>query len=84
MSKQLSIRLDDDVHRELSTEARHRGVGLATYLRDLAATDARAVRQARIREESRHVGEAYRTNEEARVFYDQTGSPDPDALAGKQ
>jgi len=82
MSKQLSIRLDDDVHRELSTQARHRGVGLATYLRDLAAADARAARQARIREESRHVGDLYRTNAEARAFYDENGSPDSDALAG--
>lgn len=80
MSKQLSIRLDDAVHRELSAAARLRGVGLATYLRELAAGEARSVRVARIRAESRHVGEAYTANAEARAFYDVTGLPDPEVL----
>lgn len=77
MSKQLSIRLDDAVHRELADQARLRGVGLATYLRDLANADARSVRQVRIREESRLVGARYAVDPEARAFYDATGTPDP-------
>lgn len=77
MSKQLSIRLDDDVHRELEVSARGRGVGLATYLRDLASAHAKEIRRARIRAESRRVGEHYRTRPEARELYDTWGAPDP-------
>jgi predicted DNA-binding protein len=70
MSKQLSIRLDDAVHQELEADARARGVGLSTYLRDLAAEHARDVRRARIRAESERVGKLYRTSAQARDFYD--------------
>ena len=77
MSKQLSIRLDDDVHRELEEEARGRGVGLATYIRDLAAAQAREIRRVRIRAESSRVGELYRAQAEVREFYDTWGTPDP-------
>jgi hypothetical protein len=77
MSKQLSLRLDADVHRVLEAEAKERGVGLATYLRDLATAHAREIRRARVREESQRVGELYRTQQEAREFYDTWGSPDP-------
>ncbi len=77
MSKQLSIRLDDDVHRELEADAREHGVGLATYLRDLAAAHAKEIRRTRVRQESRRVGALYRTQNEARELYDTWGSPDP-------
>ncbi len=77
MSKQLSIRLDDDVHRELEGDAKGKGVGLATYLRDLATVHAKEIRRARIRAESRRVGEIYRTSNEARELYDTWGAPDP-------
>ncbi len=80
MSKQLSIRLDDDVHRELEEDARGRGIGLATYLRDLAAAHAKEIRRARIRAESRRVGELYRARSEARDLYDTWGAPDPSVV----
>ncbi len=83
MSKQLSIRLDDDVHRELEAEARGHGVGLATYLRDLAAAHAKQVRRARIREESRRVGQLYHARNEAHELYDTWGTPDPDVFDTK-
>jgi GNAT superfamily N-acetyltransferase len=80
MSKQLSIRLDDNVHRELETAARAQGVGIATYLRDLAANQAKQVRRLRIRAESARVGALYAAGQpEAREFYDAWGAPDPDA-----
>jgi hypothetical protein len=77
MSKQLSIRLDDEVHRELEQDAKEHGVGLATYLRDMAAAYAKEIRRARIRAESQRVGELYRNQAETREFYDTWGSPDP-------
>jgi predicted transcriptional regulator len=80
MSRQLSIRLDDEVHRELEEDARVRGVGLATYLRDLAAAHAKEVRRARIRAESQRVGELYHARTDVRDFYDTWGAPDPDVF----
>ena len=72
--------MDDEVHRELDEDARARGVGLATYLRDLAAARAKAVRGARIRAESRRVGQLYRERAEVSEFYDTWGAPDRDIL----
>jgi hypothetical protein len=80
MARQLSIRLDDSVHRELEQDARAQGVGLATYLRDLAASHAQEVRRARIRAESQRVGELYRARTDVREFYDTWGAPDPEVF----
>jgi hypothetical protein len=43
----ISIRLDDDVRDELEVQARSRGIGVATLLRDLATGAAREARRAR-------------------------------------
>jgi hypothetical protein len=51
----ISIRLDTDVRETLEAEARAQGIGLATYLRQLAAKAARDVRRARIRASSANV-----------------------------
>ena len=45
MPAPISIRLDDEVRATLEAEARSRGVGLATYLRQIAAEAARNVRR---------------------------------------
>jgi hypothetical protein len=47
MGVPISIRLDDDVRDELETQARSRGVRLATLLRDLATEAAREARRLR-------------------------------------
>ena len=52
VSAPISLRLDPDVRETLETEARAQGLGLASYLRQLAAKAARDVRRARIRAES--------------------------------
>jgi hypothetical protein len=56
MPLRISIRLDDETRRTLATEARARGIGLATYLREIATVAARRLRRERIREQSRAVG----------------------------
>jgi hypothetical protein len=80
MSAPISIRLDDDVRATLETEARARGVGLATYLREIAAEAARDVRRVRIRAQSVAVGQAAAERPEAGSFYRDWGTPttDPD------
>lgn len=76
----MSIRLDDGVHQELEADAKAHGVGLATYLRALAAAHAKELRRLRIRAESSRAGELYRTRADAQLFYDTIGSPDPGVL----
>ena len=49
MGAPVSVRLDDDVRRTLEGEAKDRGVGLATYLRQIAAEAARDARRKHIR-----------------------------------
>jgi hypothetical protein len=61
MSSPISIWLDAEVRKTLEAEAKAQGIGLASYLRQLAAKAARDVRGARIRAGSlavaRHVAE---------------------------
>ena len=75
----ISIRLDDDVRHELEGQARSRGIGLATLLRELAAQAAREIRRARIRAASGAVGRRVDNSPDARAFYDGWGTPDVDA-----
>ena len=75
MASPVSIRLDEDVQATLESAAQARGVGLSTYLRDLASAEARRLKRARIREQSRAVGEAVAASPEARAFYDDWGTP---------
>lgn len=75
MPSPVSIRLDPDVHATLQAAAEARGVGLSTYLRELAAEEARRVKRARIREQSAAVARAVADSPAARAFYDEWGTP---------
>jgi hypothetical protein len=79
MPAPISVRLDDDVRATLEAEARTRGIGLATYLRQIAAEAARNVRRARIRAQSAVVGRTVAAQPEARSFYQDWGTPTTDA-----
>lgn len=79
MGVPISIRLDDDVREELESQARARGIGLATLLRDLAADAAREARCARIRQASAAIGAHVATSAEGRAFYEDWGTPRTDA-----
>jgi predicted transcriptional regulator len=73
MGAPISIRLDDDVRGELEAQARTRGVGLATLLRELAAAAARDAKRARIRAQSEAVGKFVKEDENAARFYEDWG-----------
>ena len=75
MTTPISIRLDPDVRDTLEAEARIRGIGLSSYLRDLAKQAARDVRRARIRAESEKVAAYVAQNPEAKAFFDDWGTP---------
>jgi hypothetical protein len=70
MAAPVSVRLDDDVRATLEADAKLHGIGLATYLRNLATDRAKLVRKASIRAESRRVAEHNRDNPDAQEFYD--------------
>jgi GNAT superfamily N-acetyltransferase len=74
----ISVRLDDDVRTTLEAEAKSRGIGLATLLRQLAAEAAREVRRKRIHAQSEAVGHYVAANPEAREFYEFWGTPKTD------
>ncbi len=74
----VSVRLDDDVRDELEAQARSRGIGLATLLRDLAAEAAREARRARIYRASAAIGDRVATDPAARAFYEAWGTPRAD------
>jgi len=73
MSAPISVRLDEDVRRELEAEARGRGIGLATLLRELAAGAARDARRARIRAQSAAVAAFVKEDDDAARFYEDWG-----------
>jgi predicted transcriptional regulator len=75
MGAPVSLRLDDEVHHELESLARQRGIDLETLLCELAATAAREARTARIREESAAVARYVRSSPEAQAFYEDWGTP---------
>jgi hypothetical protein len=79
MGVPISIRLDDDVRDELEAQARLRGVGLATLLRDLATEAAREGRRRRIREASAEIGRHVATSAAGQAFYEAWGTPRADA-----
>ena len=62
----------------LERDAAAHGVGLATYLRDLATVRAHEVRKAAIRSASKRLGERVLASREAAEFYDEIGSSAPD------
>lgn len=75
MAAPVSIRLDDDVRAVLEAEAHACRVGLSTYLRRLAAEEARRLRRERIRRQSEAVGERAASSPEAAGFYEDWGTP---------
>ena len=75
MSSPISVRLDDHVQATLESAAKERGIGLSTYLRDLASEDARRIHKARIRAQSESVGRYVATSPEASEFYADWGTP---------
>ena len=79
MGVPISIRLDDDVREELDVQARLRGIGLATLLRDLATDSARAARRARILHDSAAVGAHVAVSATGQAFYQEWGTPRADA-----
>jgi hypothetical protein len=72
----ISVRLAPDVRATLEAEAKAQGIGLASYLRQLAAKAARDVRRARIRADSAAVARHVATNPDAREFMADWGTPD--------
>ncbi len=64
---------------ELEAQARSRGIGLATLLRDLATEAAREARRSRIRQASAAIGTHVATSAEGRAFYEEWGTPRADA-----
>lgn len=79
MGLPISIRLDDDVRAELEVQARERGIGLATLLRDIATGVAREARRSRIRQASSTIGAHVATSVDAQAFYEGWGTPRADA-----
>lgn len=78
MGVPISIRLDEDVRQELEDQARHRGIGLGTLLRELATQAASEARRARIRDASQTVARHVAGSAEARAFYEGWGTPNAD------
>jgi hypothetical protein len=76
MSAPISIRLDAEVRKTLEAEAKAQGIGLSSYLRQLAAKAARDVRRARIRAGSLAVARHVTENKAARDFVEDWGTPD--------
>ncbi len=78
MGAPISVRLDDDVRRELEDQARQQGIGLATLLRGLAAEAARDAKRRRIRAASAAVARYVASSSEAREFFEDWGTPTAD------
>jgi hypothetical protein len=75
MGRPISVRLDEDFQSTLEEAAREQGIGLSTYLREVAAEEARRLWQERIRAQSRAVGAYVASSGEARAFYGHWGTP---------
>ena len=75
MSHPVSVRLDEEVQATLEEAAKARGIGLSTYLRELALDEAKRIRRERIRAQSRRVGTYIAVSPEGRAFYADWGTP---------
>ena len=75
MGTPVSIRLDDDIQAMLETAARARGIGLATYVREIATAEAKRVRKERIREQTKAVAAYVASNKEGQEFFEDWGTP---------
>jgi hypothetical protein len=76
MTAPISVRLDDDVRATLEGEAKTRGIGLATFLRQLAADAARDVRRKHIRAASAAVARHIAETPDATEFDEFWSNPD--------
>lgn len=74
MGKPISVRLEAQIQSTLEAAARARGIGLSTYLRELAEREATRVRRERIRAQSAAVGAYVAGSVEGRAFYE-AGAP---------
>ncbi len=80
MGMTVLIHLDDDVRDELEMQARSRGgIGLATFLGDLATETAREARRIRIRQAGAAIGTHVATSTEGQAFYEVWGTPHANA-----
>jgi hypothetical protein len=75
MGHPISVRLEEEIQVTLERAAKARGIGLSTYLRELAAGEARRLRRERIRSQSRAVGDYVASNQGANLFYAEWGTP---------
>jgi hypothetical protein len=75
VGKPVSVRLDNDAQATLEGVAKERGVGLSTYLRELAEIEARRIRRERIRAQSRAVGAYVASSPEGQAFCEDWGTP---------
>ena len=75
MGHPVSVRLDEEVQATLEEAAKARGIGLSTYLRELALDEAKRLRHERIRAQSRRVGTYIAVSPEGRAFYADWGTP---------
>lgn len=75
MGYPVSVRLDEDVQLTREDAGRELGLGLSTYLREVAANEAKRLRCERIRSQSRAVGADVEAHAEAREFYSDWGTP---------
>jgi len=80
MAAPISVRLDEDVRATLAVETRNRGIGLATYLRQLATEAAREIRRNAIRAHSAAVARQIAENPEAKDFAEFWGTPRSEGL----
>jgi len=80
MTAPISVRLDDDVRKELEAQARARNIGLSTLLREIAKEAARQAKRKRIREQSERVAKYVASNPEAKEFFEFWGTPRMDGL----
>jgi uncharacterized protein (DUF1778 family) len=75
MGSPVSVRMDDAAQEVLEAAARERGIGLSTYLREMAEKEAKRIVKERIRAESRAVAEYAASSPEAQEFYADWGTP---------
>jgi uncharacterized protein (DUF1778 family) len=75
MGHPISVRLDNDDQTTLESAANERGIGLSTYLRELAMIEAKRIRRERIRAQSRDVAAYVASSPEAQEFYRDWGTP---------
>lgn len=75
MGHPISVRLDENTQTTLEEAAKARGIGLSTYLRELAVDAARRIRRERIRAQSRTVSAYIASSPEGRAFYADWGTP---------